>query len=85
MEIEQLIVSGGRVHLEFAGMDHDADGRGDGEGYATHDGVRDTNELDLKRTDLDLLAGLYAVQRGILPRSCSSSRRSTRASVNAVP
>ena len=56
VQVEQLVVGGRGVHLEIAGVDDDAERRGNGQRHRAHDGVRDVDELDLEWADLhDLL------------------------------
>ncbi len=86
VQIEELVVGGGGIDLEIAGVDDDAERRGDGQGHGADDGVRDVDELDLERADLqDLAPGLTMFSSGSSTSSCSSRRRSTSASVKAVP
>jgi hypothetical protein len=58
VQIEQLVVGGGGVDLEIAGVDDDAERRGDGQRDGADDGVRDVDELDLERADLQYLLRL---------------------------
>ena len=86
VQIEQLVIGGRRIDLEIAGMDDHAQRRRDGERDAAHDRMRDVDEFDSKRTELRCLSpGLTVFSDASLSISCSSRRRSTSASVNAVP
>ena len=73
VQVEKFVVGGGGIDLEIAGVDDDAEGSRDGQGHGAHDRVRDVNELDLERADLDDLFGLdldelrTLVQHRILP------------------
>ena len=58
VEVEELVVGGGGVDLEIAGVDDDAERGGDGQGDGAHDGVRHVNKLDLEGADGDRLLGL---------------------------
>ncbi len=61
VQIEQLVVGGRRVHLEIAGVDDDAERRGDGQRHGADDGMRDVDELDAEGADFDFCARLHAV------------------------
>ena len=58
VQVEQLVIGGRGIDLEIAGVDDDAERRGDGQRHGAHDRVRDVDELDLERADLDDLLGL---------------------------
>src|SRR5581483_6288080 len=64
--IEQLIVGRSRVHLEIAGVDDDAERRGDGQRHRAHNRVRNVNKLDLERADLHDLLRLNADELRLL-------------------
>jgi hypothetical protein len=66
VQVEQLVVGGGGIDLEIAGVDDDAERRGDGQRHGADDGVRDVDELDLERADLDDLLGLDRMKTGLL-------------------
>ena len=66
VQIEQLVVGGRGVHFEIAGVNDDAQRRGDGQRHRADDGVRDVDELDGERAELDPRAGLDLVQLGIV-------------------
>ena len=53
MEVELLAVDRGLVDLEVAGVDQHAERRVDGQPDAVRHAVRDAQELDLERADLD--------------------------------
>ena len=46
MQVEGLVIEGGEIDFEVAGMDDDADRRVDGEGYAINQRMRDADGLD---------------------------------------
>ena len=46
VQVEGLVVEGGEIDFEVAGVDDDADGRVDGEGYAVDQRVSDADGLD---------------------------------------
>ena len=58
VQVEQLVIGGGGIHLEIAGVDDDAERRGDGQRHGADDGVGDVDELDLERADFDDLLRL---------------------------
>ena len=58
VQIEQLVVGGRRIDFEIAGVDDHAERRGDGQRDAAHDGVRDVDEFDRERPQLQLVARL---------------------------
>ena len=62
VQIEQLVVGGRGVHFEIAGVNDDAQRRGDGQRHGADDGVRDVDELDRERPDLHFRARLDPVQ-----------------------
>ena len=66
LEIEGLAVGRGEVDLEVAGVDDDADGRGDGEGDAIDERVGDANRLDAERPDGEALAGKHLDEVGVV-------------------
>ena len=59
VQVEQLVIGGGRIDLEIAGVDDDAEGRGDGQRHGADDRVGDVDELDFERSDLHDLLGLH--------------------------
>jgi hypothetical protein len=59
MEVEQLPVDRRLVDLEVAGVDEHAERRVDGEPDAVRHAVRDAQELDLERADLDDVLRLH--------------------------
>src|SRR5215204_5560339 len=62
MEVEQFIVGGSGIHLEVAGVNDDAERCCDRQRHCADDRMRDADELDLKRTESDLVVRLYAMQ-----------------------
>ena len=80
VQIEQLVVGGRGVHLEIAGVNDDAERRGDGQRDAAHDGMRDVNELDRERPQRQLLAGLDLVELGL-----DRASRALRGAVRPAP
>ena len=65
MQVEQGVVGGRGVDFEIAGVDDHANRSGDGQGNATHNGMRDVNEFDFEGTNLANVFGFYRPQLGI--------------------
>ena len=86
VQVERLAVDRRRVHLEIAGVDDHAHRRADGQRHAVDRAVRDVDELDLERPDLDACVR-ESLRAGPLlsSRPCSSRRLRTSASVKRVP
>ncbi len=86
MEVEQLVVGRRGIDLEIAGVDDDAERRGDGQGHAlTMECVTWMNSI-LNGPISMRSPRLHAVELGTCSSiSYSSRRRSTSASVKAVP
>ncbi len=51
VEIEEVVIGGGGIDFEIAGVDDDAERGGDGHGNGAHDGVGDVDELDFEGAD----------------------------------
>ena len=54
VQIEQLVIGGRGIHFEIAGVDDDAERRGDRQRHRAHNRMRDVDELDLERPDLQI-------------------------------
>ncbi len=66
VEIEQFVVGWGGIDFEIAGVDHDAERRGDRQRHTTDDRVRYSNELDFEGPELDAVAGLDDVELNVV-------------------
>ena len=64
MEIEGGAVDGGLIDLEVTSVNDDADRCADGEGDAVDGAVRDRDEFDFVRADLDQAAGKNFAESG---------------------
>src|ERR1039458_1341558 len=64
VQVEELVVGGGGIDLEIAGVDDDSQRRGDGQRDGAHDGVRDMDKLDLEWTYRQYLLRLDRIQLG---------------------
>ena len=85
LEVEGLAVRWGEVDFEVAGVQHDADGRVDGERDAIDERMRDADGHDREGPEGEALAGSISMRSASSRRRCSSSFPSTRARVNSVP
>ena len=65
-QIEGLAVGRGKIDLEIAGMDHDADRRFDGERDAIDQAVRDAQGLDGEGPEVELALGLNLDELGVV-------------------
>ena len=58
VQIEQLVIRGGGIDLEIAGVNDHSKRRGNGQRHRADNRVRYMNELDFERTDLQYLLRL---------------------------
>ncbi len=68
-EINRIALDGRFVNFEIAGVNDDADGRGDGERDAIHQRMRDADEFDLERPDLEAFAWPDGVHLGLIEQA----------------
>src|ERR1022692_627133 len=64
VQVEELVVGGGGIDLEIAGVDDDSQRRGDGQRDGADDGVRYMDKLDLEWTYRQYLLRLDWIQLG---------------------
>ena len=70
VQVKRLAVDGRGIHLEIAGVNHDADRSANGQRDAVNRAVRDADEFDLERPDFQL-ASRESLRAG---RSCRAGR-----------